>query len=303
MQDGVMSAIELSLTQPLGDRTFPTWHFAMLNDAMRNGIMEAAIKSAGIAGRTVFEIGTGAGLTAIMLARCGADRVITCEMNSQLFEIATEIVRSSPYEQQITIINKPSCDAINDGDIPFGPDFIFTETIDCGVVDEGFYNISHDIQRISSAETQVLPQNIQQFGFLVDSEQISGLNAVGLVNGIDVSPLNRYSTRYYFPVRAPLYQYKTLSATTHLRQYIYRHTMPVQSHSNFYVHSEGWCHGMLSYFCAHFGHHVISNDVAAASHWHQAFHPLRHPVKLIAGETYRAAFSPFGHLMLDHAPS
>jgi len=58
MQDGVMSAIELSLTQPLGDRTFPTWHFAMLNDAMRNGIMEAAIKSAGIAGRTVFEIGT-----------------------------------------------------------------------------------------------------------------------------------------------------------------------------------------------------------------------------------------------------
>jgi predicted RNA methylase len=139
VQDGVTSAFEFSLPQPRRDRTFPTWHFAMLNDAKRNGTMEAAIKDAGISGKTVFEIGTGAGLTALMLARNGALHVTTCEINVQLFDIAKAVIEKSEFQDRMTVINKSSTDAIDDGDVPLAPDFIFTETIDCGVVDDHNY--------------------------------------------------------------------------------------------------------------------------------------------------------------------
>lgn len=275
----------------------------MLNDAKRNGTMEAAIKDAGISGKTVFEIGTGAGLTALMLARNGALHVTTCEINAQLFDIAKAVIEKSEFRDRITLINKSSTDAIDDGDVPLAPDFIFTETIDCGVVDEGFYAISKDIGRIAGRGTQILPQNIQQFGFLIDSESLYIKNSVDIISGIDISVLNQYRTAHYFPVNAGLHSFRILSATTHLRQYVYQFSHPISTRTMFYSHSDGWCHGMLSYFYAHFGHYIITNELGSSSHWHQAYHPLEKPFRLRSGSIYHATFSSHGQLTLEEASS
>jgi protein arginine N-methyltransferase 1 len=270
----------------------------MLNDKVRNGVMESSIRDANLTGKTVLEIGSGAGLTAIFLARHGARHVTTCEINPQLFAIASRVIAQSEYKNRITIINKSSSVAIDDGDVDFVPDLIFTETIDCGVVDEGFYSIANDIGRIAGDDTKILPQRIRQFGALVDCEGLHELNAVGVVSGVDLNMLNDHRTSHYFPVRSHLYRVTALTMTTFLRTYHYRSARPRKAKIQFQAHSDGWCHGMLSYFDAHFGEYIVSNDVSTASHWHQAFHPLENPIKMQSGLRYQFGFSSNGQMTL-----
>jgi tetratricopeptide (TPR) repeat protein len=59
----------------------PQWHFAMMNDSLRNDAYEAAIRRA-VAGRRVLDIGTGAGLLALMAAAAGAESVVRREAQS-----------------------------------------------------------------------------------------------------------------------------------------------------------------------------------------------------------------------------
>lgn len=49
------------------NRTFPTWHFSMLSDRIRNNTIFEGISRMDVEGKTVFEIGTGAGLIALLL--------------------------------------------------------------------------------------------------------------------------------------------------------------------------------------------------------------------------------------------
>ena len=78
-------------------RDFPVWHFAMVNDLPRNEAIERAVASLDLAGRTVVEIGTGTGLIALLFAKYGAARVVTCEMNANLAGVAQRIIAGTPY--------------------------------------------------------------------------------------------------------------------------------------------------------------------------------------------------------------
>ena len=105
-------------------RDFPSWHFSMLNDQQRNRAIERAIADLRLAGKTVVEIGTGTGLIALLFARCGAKRVITCEMNRNMSTIARQIIGATPFNSRITVIDKSSTQAIAEGLIEAGPDYI-----------------------------------------------------------------------------------------------------------------------------------------------------------------------------------
>ena len=49
--------------------TFPSWHFSMLNDRQRNHALKLCIESLDLKSKTIFEIGTGAELTALILRK------------------------------------------------------------------------------------------------------------------------------------------------------------------------------------------------------------------------------------------
>ena len=128
----VVQAIRASMKVMPGDarleinrqprRDFPVWHFAMVNDASRNEIIERSIASLDLKGKTVVEIGSGTGLIALLFAKYGADRVITCEMNANLVDVARRVIASTEYADRIHIINESSTVAIERGLLPLLPD-------------------------------------------------------------------------------------------------------------------------------------------------------------------------------------
>ena len=69
----------------------------MVNDSSRNEAIERSIASLDLVGRTVVEIGAGSGLVALLFAKHGAARVVTCETSPSLAAAARRIpARPSP---------------------------------------------------------------------------------------------------------------------------------------------------------------------------------------------------------------
>ena len=264
-------------------RDFPAWHFAMVNDRPRNETIERAIASLDLAGKTVVEIGSGTGLIALLFARYGAAHVVTCEMNGNLANVAQRIIAATPYAHRITIINESSTVAIQRGLMPRHPDVIFTETLDCGVVGEGFMPIAEDIKRLAGPDTLVMPRVVTQFAALIDSDSLANLNRAGFACSFDLRLLNDYATGNYFPVHAELHPHRFLSAAVKLREYTYigcPDASPVQVKAK----STGTAHALLSWFTAQFGCALVANEPFSGSHWHQAFHPLPEEMTITEGE-------------------
>lgn len=275
-----------ALQADIGHRDFPAWHFAMLNDEPRNRAIEAAIAALDLRDKTVFEIGAGTGLIALLFAKHGARHVYTCEMNASLGGIAADVIAASPYRDRITLFPFASHEVIDANLLPGTPDVIFTETVDCGVIGEGYFAVRRDIQRIAGPHTIILPTRIEQHGSLVESPTMHGLNAVGTVCGFDLSMLNRFASTTYFPVRAALYPYQLLTDWKTVRSYHYGKESAIR-YSLGQVDRGGVAHGLLTWFSLHFGTHAVSNCVGLNSHWHQAFHPLPEPREVAAGDIFR----------------
>lgn len=269
------------------DRQFPTWHFSMMNDHDRNRAIYESIDSIDLTGKNVFEIGTGAGLVAMYFARCGAKHVYTCELDNQLFDLASRTIEKNGLSDKVTVINSKSTDFINSEKFDFTPDVIFTETLDCGVIGEGYRSVADDILAIANPDTIILPSEIRQFGFMVNSAELVDQNKVVESDIFDLSLVNDFSTRTYFPIRYQIYHSKTLSDSNMIRKYTYLDKHVNADVFSLTAYSSGVCHGIVSYFHAQFGKSVVSNDVRDNCHWHQAFHPFPEPIQVTPGETYQ----------------
>ena len=273
----------------------------MLNDAERNGAIERSIADLDLTGKLVFEIGTGTGLIAMLFAKYGAKHIITCEMNQNLAEVARTIVAKSAFADKITILNLPSNEVIDSRKLPFVPDVIFTETLDCGVVGEGFFSIAADIARISGPQTIVMPTWINQFCVPIESHAIKGLNHVQNACGFDLSPINDYSTFNYFPLHAGLFPHRHMSEHVLIRNYTYSSiSMPVPHVID--IESDGAVHGLLSWFKADFGAGIVSNKSGVSSHWHQAFHPLAEELAVRRGDRLSVLIDDSGHANASRLP-
>ena len=86
----------------------PGYHVPMMNDARRNRAWDAALRRAIRPGMLVFEIGTGAGMLALMAARAGAAKVVTCETNPVAADLARELAALNGYADRIEVITAPS---------------------------------------------------------------------------------------------------------------------------------------------------------------------------------------------------
>ena len=168
----------------------PDWHFAMMCDTERNDAYEAAINRSA-SGKTVLEIGTGAGLLSLMAARAGAEYVVGCESVSVIAEHARAILKRNGYAGRARIINKRSQDLVLGTDLPKRAALLITETFSSPLFTEGVLPaVEHARKHLLEDGATIIPRAGSAMGYLVGGDHLKDILFVDRVSGFDLSPFD-----------------------------------------------------------------------------------------------------------------
>lgn len=270
-------------------RTIPRWHFAMLNDRVRNELFAHALQRCVRPGSHVLDIGSGTGLLAMLAVRAGAAHVTTCEANPILAELSRQIVAAHGMADVITVVARHSSDLVVGADMPAPADLIVSEIVDCGLVGEGLLpTIGHAREHLLAPGGELLPVRGRLIGCLVESDAITDLNRVTTAVDHDVRMLNRFSTPGHFPVRLETWPHRLLSEPVELVEFDLEHD-PLEdgrTRRSLVAQDDGTAHGIVAWFELELCADVVLRNApgTARSHWMQAFIPWIDPVDVTAGE-------------------
>jgi tetratricopeptide (TPR) repeat protein len=174
-------------------RVTPPWHFPMMADGARNDAYDRALRRLA-PGKRVLDIGTGAGLLAMMAARAGAASVTTCEMSAPIAAAAREIIAANRLSDRITLHAKRS-DQIEIGrDMQERAEVLVTETFASGLVSESVLpTIEHARQHLLSADAVIIPHRAAAIGYLVGGPVIEAQLYASSGAGFDLSPFDLFA--------------------------------------------------------------------------------------------------------------
>lgn len=167
----------------------PTWQFSMLHDELRNAAFEGALRRAVRPGMRVLEIGTGAGLLALMAARAGAAEVITCEMNPSIAQTARRIIAANGYADRVRVIGKHSAALDLEVDLGGPVDLLVSEIINKDLVGEHVLPVIEDASRFLKSGGRILPQRGAVRVALANYADIAR-KRMAVVEGFDLSLFN-----------------------------------------------------------------------------------------------------------------
>lgn len=125
----------------------PQWHFSIVLDEARNRAWRAAIEKAVSNDSVVLDVGAGTGLLAMMAARAGARRVVSCEMNPAVAAAAARIVAANGYSDRVTIVASHSGEIEAERDLGGKADVFVSEILSNNMVAEDAVATVRDVAR------------------------------------------------------------------------------------------------------------------------------------------------------------
>jgi len=270
---------------------FPEWHIPMMQDEVRNIAFRRALQSINWKGKTVLEIGTGAGLLAMLIAKSGAEHVFTCESNTVLADAAVGIIRDNDLEDKITVISKKSSEIKVGRDLPHLADVLVTETLGSDFLNESILSILDDARdRLLSPGALVLPGKVRLYGCLISSPQLRNSKTVEGFGGIDLTGFNRFAQYRNFQLFDAInICYETYSSSELLLEAdLTTGQVETDSTVNFKVTENGHCDGIMYWMSVDVDdNNTFSNsplgDPESRTHWRQCAFLFENKVKLESG--------------------
>ncbi|SMF44184.1 Tetratricopeptide repeat-containing protein [Tistlia consotensis] len=202
-----------AIADEFAERRRYSWHFQMMNDAARNAAFRAAIERSVRPGMTVLEIGTGSGLLAMMAARAGAARVVTCERRPEIAAVARRIVEANGLADRVTVVEAAST-ALQLGQALAAPaDLLIAEIYDSHLLaEDALLSLADAKARLLKPGAPILPGRILLRGRPIESEELAGYGRVGTVEGFDLSPFDALANARFLAADAREAPWRALGA-------------------------------------------------------------------------------------------
>ncbi|WP_084253326.1 tetratricopeptide repeat protein [Sphingomonas pituitosa] len=276
----------------LGSGAVPFWHIPMMNDAPRNDAFEAAIKAAiGVAGpeARVLDIGAGSGLLSLMAARAGARKVVACEMEPMIAEMAQQIVAQNGYAARITVHAKPSTELAVGAELDAPADILVSEILSSDLLTEKVLDTFEDAhRRLLAPDALVIPRAASAMGCLVASENLAGYAFVGDVSGFDLSAFTAFAPQR-LPIHGTMTGWQRLSGDVEL----VRLDLTQKKHDatlarlSVPVTASGRAIGIVQWMHIDLWDGVTFDNHPDGYHdggWLQVLHSFPEPIDVVAGE-------------------
>ncbi|HED18300.1 MAG TPA: tetratricopeptide repeat protein [Gammaproteobacteria bacterium] len=287
--------------QLLSSRLVDRWHFAMVNDVMRNQQFEAALKRAIRQDSVVLDIGAGTGLLSMMAARAGARQVIACEANPALAELAREVIKSNGYSDRIRVINKASQQLIPATDFQKNtrPDVLVAEVFDTLVIGEGaLATFAHARRYLLAPDAVAIPGRAVLYGGLIESERLWREGGADQASGFDLTPLNRFRPDT-IALEATSFSGRLLADEFTIFSFDFTGSEPTPErvHLDIPVRESGICHALVYWIRLQLDDEAAIDNRPAfdgettgsnyCAHWYQVAKLLVPPLSVSPGMTVR----------------
>lgn len=274
-----------------------SWHFDMMNDHERNTAYLKAIEGS-VKDKTVFEIGTGSGLLAMMAARAGAKHVYTCEKEMPIRNAAQEIIRKNGLQQKITVFDTWSTGVTIPKHIPAPVDVLVAEIFGPGLLEEQALYFFEDARtRLLKPGGTIIPQRATMFCALFESEDIARRASVHTVCGFDVSLFNGLLDDAALQLTLSQFKYRLLSDSIAIKTIDFTTKSSAESLQQLTIQARdtGTCHGVVQWFQLHTDErHVIdTSPFKVRTHWDQQVQVYANPFTVTAGQTLPCTLHQF----------
>ena len=171
----------------------PPWHFPMLNDTPRNALYDEAIRRT-VPGRTVLDIGTGAGLLAMMAARAGAAWVVSCESDAWISAKAREVIAVNGLAERIALVAKRSTDLKLGTDLPARAQVLVTEVFGTtGINEHVLPTVAHAHAHLLAPDAVIVPRAASARAYLAGGPALEGCFFIERAAGFTLTPFNDFA--------------------------------------------------------------------------------------------------------------
>jgi predicted RNA methylase len=276
------------LTDWLNRREAPLWHFGIIHDRLRNETYARALEHFVNPGMTVFEIGTGTGILAMLAVKAGAEHVYTCERRQDVAEAARDIIARNGLSDRITVIHKDAMAVEVGVDLPERADLFVAEIVDNTLLGEGVLPLTERARHhLLKPEAILLPREVSAMGFLITGKGHHEHYRMDTAMGFDLTPFNRFTPVEIHAGKGGG-EFEPLTDAVELIRFDLHQDAPSEDTQRVRLtaHTPGTAESLMRWLKLDFGEGILfENRPPLHSSWDPHLHILPTPRPLEAGQT------------------